>query len=156
MTASRSSRAGVLPWLAAVCGVVAFGLIVRFGVGGPVGDFLGGVLYTILIALLVYPVLAEGSDVRGRRSRVWRAAAIGGLIAVVIELLQLTGAPAALAAVFPPARLVFGTSFAALDFVAYACGALAFGVLGGLLARVRRGSSARRPSTRRARSRAGD
>ncbi|RZU64752.1 uncharacterized protein DUF2809 [Microterricola gilva] len=140
MTASRSSGTGVLPWLAAVCAVVALGLLVRFGVGGVVGDLLGGALYTILIALLVYPLLALGSVARGRLARVWLAAAIGCLFSVAIELLQLTGAPAALSTVFPPARLVFGTSFAALDLVAYACGALVFGVLGTLVA-TRRGQA---------------
>ncbi|MET0854022.1 MAG: DUF2809 domain-containing protein [Microterricola sp.] len=141
MTASRSAGAGVLPWLAAVCGVVALGLIVRFGLGGGLGDAVGGVLYTILIALLVYPLLTLGPIGRGRRARVWLAAAIGGLVSVAIELLQLTGAPAALSTVFPPARLVFGTSFAVLDLVAYACGALVFGAVGALLATRRRQAS---------------
>lgn len=134
MASTRSVRTGVLPWLAAVCGVVALGLIVRFGVGGALGDFVGGVLYTILIALLVYPLLSLGRIGRGRRARVWLAAAIGGLISAAIELLQLTGIPAALSAVFPPARLVFGTSFAALDLWAYAAGALLFGAVGTLVA----------------------
>ena len=133
MTHAGSARTGVLPWLAAVCAVVAIGLAVRFAVGGPLGDVVGGMLYTVLLALLLYPLLALGSGGSGRRARVWLAAALGGVLSVAIELLQLTGLPAALATVFPPARLILGTSFAALDLVAYAIGALLFGAVGTLL-----------------------
>jgi hypothetical protein len=124
MTPARSARAGVLPWLAVVGGVVVLGLIVRFAIGGPVGDFVGGMLYTVLIALLLTPLF----------TRPWLAAALALAISVAIELLQLTGFAAALATEFPPARLVFGTTFAVLDLWAAAAGALVFAVISTLLA----------------------
>lgn len=43
-------------------------------------------------------------------------------ICVIVELLQLTALPAVLAGVFPPARLVLGTTFVATDLVSAAFG----------------------------------
>ncbi len=51
-------------------------------------------------------------------------AAAAFTFACAIELLQLTGLPRAIVGAFPPARLLFGSSFDPLDFVAYAAGAL--------------------------------
>jgi hypothetical protein len=50
-------------------------------------------------------------------------------LCVLVEVLQLTGLPAAVVAVAPAARFVLGTTFWAGDLAAYTAGA----VLGGLL-----------------------
>ncbi|WP_281269075.1 DUF2809 domain-containing protein [Citricoccus nitrophenolicus] len=82
---------------------------------GPAGD----ALYAVLIYLLIALVLPA-------RPRVLVAGlALAGCLAV--ELLQLTGLSADLGALWPPLRLVLGTTFGFADLVAYAGGvALAY------------------------------
>ena len=101
--------------LAAIVVVACIGLTVHVMVDGPAGDFLADALYAFLTYLLVCVVAPRAS------AQV--VAAVSFLVCVVIEVSQLTGAPAALAEVFPPARLIFGTTFSPLDLVAYALGA---------------------------------
>jgi hypothetical protein len=88
--------------------VVAAGLAVRV-LPGLVGDGAGGVLYAVLLYLII--VLISPT----------RPATVVALLAIVvgvaIELAQLTPIPAALADALPPARLVFGTTFAPLDLI---------------------------------------
>ena len=50
-------------------------------------------------------------------------------LCVAIEVLQLTGAPAGLAEFFPVARLLLGTTFSAIDLVAYLVGMLGAAVV---------------------------
>lgn len=123
-------------WLGLIPAVVALGLFVRFVVAGPVGDFLGGVLYTVLIAVIVFPLVTAivgrrmPVNQRALRNSPWIAAGVALAVSVAIELLQFSSIPAQLSEVFPPARLVLGTSFAPLDLVAYGVGALLAGVVG--------------------------
>ncbi len=72
-------------------------------------------LYAVLMYTVVIFVLP--------RIRPIMAAGIAYALCVVIELAQVTDGPAALAAAFPPARLILGTTFAPVDLVAYAVGA---------------------------------
>lgn len=128
-------------WLGVVIGVVAIGLFARFVVPDPLGDFLGGVFYTVLIAVLVCPLVSLLLRLRmPQRPTLWRirhwiAAAVALAVSASIEFLQLSSIPEQLGALFPPARLVLGTSFAPLDLVAYCVGALLFGAVGTVSAR---------------------
>ncbi|WP_166874312.1 DUF2809 domain-containing protein [Salinibacterium sp. ZJ450] len=109
----RTLLAGVL--------VTAAGLLVHFTLAGAAADFTADALYAVL-AYLVVALLAPRMP----------PAALAGIaygLCALIELGQLTGLPAALAVLFPPARLLLGTTFAPLDLLAYAVG-----VAGALLA----------------------
>ena len=97
--------------------VVGVGLLVHFVATGPLADFLADALYAVLIYLLVtlfFPRMAPIASV---------GMAYG--VCAFIEVCQLTGGPAALAAAFPPSRLVLGTTFSPVDLAAYAVGVLA-------------------------------
>ncbi len=102
-------------FLAAVC-VTALGLAVHFLVPGDLGPLFADALYTVLVYLL----LALLSPKTAR----YLVAVAAFAISALIELAQLTGLPAQLAVIFPPSRLVFGTTFSAPDLLAYAVGAL--------------------------------
>lgn len=117
------------------------GLAVRFALGGIAGDLLGGVLYAVLVFLLV--TAASWLLRPSRPSRWWRIALLSAVLCGAVELLQLTGLPGQWAAVFPPARLVFGTTFSALDLVAYAAGAALAGAVASRTARPRQFSGNR-------------
>ncbi|WP_167041181.1 DUF2809 domain-containing protein [Salinibacterium sp. ZJ454] len=107
--------------LAAGVLVTAAGLLVHFTLAGAAADFTADALYAVL-AYLVVALLAPRMP----------PAAVAGIaygLCALIELGQLTGLPAALAVLFPPARLLLGTTFAPLDLLAYAVG-----VAGALLA----------------------
>jgi hypothetical protein len=102
-------------WIAAVgAGVIALGLLVHFTMGGAGADFLADSLYAVLIYLIVTFVVPS--------FRPLTVTAVAFAICAVIELLQLSGVPAALGEVFPPTRLVLGTTYAAVDILAYALG----------------------------------
>jgi hypothetical protein len=105
----RSAAVGI------AAGVVVLGLAVHFTLSGPVADFVADALYAVLMYTVVIFVLP--------RIRPIMAAGIAYALCVVIELAQVTDGPAALAAAFPPARLILGTTFAPVDLVAYAVGA---------------------------------
>lgn len=96
--------------------LLAFGLAARFGLSGAPADATGAIAYTAFAYLLL--ALAFPSAAPPRIG----AAAFG--FSAAVELFQLTGVPESLAGAFGPSRLVFGTSFAATDLVAYAAGAL--------------------------------
>ncbi|QTG81008.1 DUF2809 domain-containing protein [Arthrobacter crystallopoietes] len=87
----------------------------------------GDALYAVLIYLLVAAVAS--------RIPSWQAAAAALAVCTAVELLQLSPLPAALGEIFPPARLVFGTTFGMLDLVSYGTGVLAAGLLDGVLCR---------------------
>ncbi|MFI8411367.1 DUF2809 domain-containing protein [Paeniglutamicibacter gangotriensis] len=123
--------------VACVLPVIALGLGARFLGSGLAADLSGGVIYAVLIYVLATLL----------RPRAGQAAnAVAALVfCVLIELLQLTAFPTSLAAVFPPVRLVLGTTFVPLDLLAYAIGsALALGLdlLAGGLLRARRARTA--------------
>lgn len=124
-------------WCVAIVVVLFMGVVFRFGIGGVIGDFTGGILYTMLIAVLIYPLTSRPAlSGLKKLSRSWFAAGWALLISVAIEFFQLTGIPADLAKVFPPVRLVLGTSFVALDLLAYLVGAALAGLLGAYGARI--------------------
>ena len=94
--------------------IVITGLVVHFVTEGAVGDFVADALYAVLIFLLLSLFFVR---VNG-----WLIAGIAIALCTAIELFQLTGVPLAMAEAFPPARLVFGTTFIATDLIAYILG----------------------------------
>lgn len=112
----RAARRRILLAGAAVT-VVGAGLWARIALAGSMGDAAGGILY----AALVYLVLAFAAP----RARCFAVAAAAVVLCVLVELFQLTGWPAQWATVWPPLRLVFGTTFNPWDLPAYAAGAAA-------------------------------
>ena len=104
--------------LAAIGGlIVATGLLVHYLTEGIVGDFVGDALYAVLLYLVVSFVMVS------RSSR--QVAVVAILLCVAVEVFQLTGVPESLAEHFTPVRYLLGTTFNALDLVAYAVGVLA-------------------------------
>lgn len=100
----------------------AAGLVARVGLRGVPGTAwwtgpLGDALYAVLAFLLVAFAAPQA------RTAVLAAAALG--VCATIELLQLTGVPAALGRAFPPARLVLGTGFLWSDLLLYLVGVAA-------------------------------
>jgi len=110
-----TSRRPALVLAAAV--VTALGLLLHFLAAGSFANWTTDALYTVLV-YLVLALLLPGA----RRS--WLAVAAFAFSAV-IELAQLSDIPARLAETFPPSRLILGTTFSAMDLLAYAAGALA-------------------------------
>ncbi|WP_432147307.1 DUF2809 domain-containing protein [Streptomyces sp. bgisy029] len=96
---------------------VAAGLAVRAGADGAFAKYAGSALYTVLLCALVAFCAP----------RVRPVAVAGTALALswAIELLQLTGVPADLAARSVAARLVLGSTFNAPDLFWYAVGAAA-------------------------------
>ncbi|NHT19709.1 DUF2809 domain-containing protein [Cellulomonas sp. IC4_254] len=110
---------GGRPWAAtgaAAVLVVAAGLATaRYG-SGAAADALGDALYAVLVLLLVTLAVPR-----------WSRPAQAGLAVALcwaVEMSQLTGAPAAAAAVWPPLRYLLGTTFVATDLLWYAVGVL--------------------------------
>lgn len=97
--------------------VAIVGLLVHFLIPGDFASLVADALYTMLVYLMLALILPKAK-------RHWLALAAFA-ISAAIELAQLTGIPEQLAVSFPPSRLVFGTTFSALDLVAYALGAAA-------------------------------
>lgn len=97
---------------AALAGVVVVaGLAVHRGASSTASDIAGDALYAAM-AYLVVVVLAP-------RWPVWPVAAVAAGWCIAVELLQLTGLPAAWGAAFPPVRLVLGTGFDGRDILVY-------------------------------------
>ncbi|MEU7022012.1 DUF2809 domain-containing protein [Streptomyces sp. NPDC046203] len=94
---------------------VAAGLGVRAVGSGAVAKYAGDALYTVLVLTLVVLVAPRV------RPAVAAWTALG--FSCAVELFQLTGVPADLAARSTLARLVLGTSFNAPDLLWYASGA---------------------------------
>jgi hypothetical protein len=96
--------------------LIPIGLFLRFQPWGLLSDLSGGILYASLIYVLAaFLVPTATRTTVGLWALGWCAA---------VELLQLTALPSTAAHVFPPARLVLGTGFAATDLVAYVFGVL--------------------------------
>ena len=111
----------------AAAATVALGVVAKLAVPGLTGDLLGSALYTVLLALLlalIAPRLAAPV-----------AAGAATAASVGIELLQLTGLPAAAADAFPPVAWVLGSTFVATDLLGYLAGGVAGLVLLGVLRR---------------------
>ncbi|MFI6104336.1 DUF2809 domain-containing protein [Streptomyces sp. NPDC051310] len=120
---------------AAAALTVAAGLGVRSAATGEWAAFAGDALYTVLIVALVAAVAPR------LRPAVAAGTALG--FSYAVELFQLTGVPAALAARSALAPLVLGTSFHAPDLLRYAVGAAAgWAVYAGLCRRARRPEAA--------------
>jgi hypothetical protein len=109
-----SARIRVAAAAAAGLTVVA-GLAVRSGPGGWFAKGAGDALYTVLVYALVVLVAPA---LRPRRAAGWALA-----VSWAVELLQLTGVPAALSARSTLARLVLGTTFNLPDLALYVVGA---------------------------------
>jgi hypothetical protein len=104
---------------------------VRFVGSGTWTNHTGDALYAVLVYLLVAAVAPRIPGVL--------TAAAALTVCAAVELLQLSPLPAALGEIFPPARLVFGTTFGMLDLVSYGTGVLAAGLLDRVLRRRPRG-----------------
>jgi hypothetical protein len=101
--------------LAAVAGLILVtGLLVHFTIDSAAGNFVADALYAVMLFVVLSFAFVRTSS--------WRVALLTFVICVGIELLQLTGLPAFLAGVFPPSRLLLGTTFAAVDLLAYFLG----------------------------------
>ncbi|MFJ2620066.1 DUF2809 domain-containing protein [Glutamicibacter sp. NPDC087344] len=96
--------------------MVPLGLSARYLSHGLAADLSGGLLYAVLIYIL-FAILSP------KRSPLIPAA-LAGLWCFGIEFLQLTNLPAQISTAFPAAHLIFGSSFAALDLLAYTAGIL--------------------------------
>ena len=106
------TRRRTLAALAAV-GLVALGLLVS-RLDHPLADPVGDALYAAFVVALMVVVAPRA------RAGTVAVAALG--LCVLVELAQLTGIPAAVVDAVPAARYALGTTFAALDLVAYAVG----------------------------------
>lgn len=122
MTTTRPRpRAGRGParigWLLAAAVVVALGLLAPPLLPPPAGTLLGGALYTALLHTLLMaaaPRLGPGAAAGAALAASW-----------AVELSQLSGVPADLAAHSRLARLALGTTFDPADLLGYTLGALA-------------------------------
>jgi len=113
----------------AAAATVALGVVAKLAVPGLAGDLLGSALYTVLLALLLALVAPR------LPALVTTGAAT--VASVGVELLQLTGLPAAASATVSPAAWVLGSTFTPTDLLGY----LAGGVAGLVLLRVLRRAS---------------
>jgi hypothetical protein len=95
---------------------VGLGLGIRAASAGDVAKYAGDALYTVLLHTLAVAVAPRLKPL----TTAWIALGVSW----TVELLQLTGAPAALSRVSIVARLVLGSAFNAPDLVWYAVGAL--------------------------------
>ncbi|TFC01589.1 DUF2809 domain-containing protein [Cryobacterium adonitolivorans] len=97
--------------------IVVTGLLVHFSTTGIVGDFVGDALYAVLVYLVLSVVFVRRPS--------WQVAVAAILLCAALEVFQLTGLPTSLTELFAPFRYLLGTTFNALDLVAYAVGVLA-------------------------------
>jgi hypothetical protein len=100
---------------AALVVIVMAGLLVSRVGQGPVAGLVGDGLYAVMVYLLVALAVPKA-----------RPGVVGGIafgLCVMIELAQLTGVSASVVQAWWPARYLLGTTFQAVDLVAYAVGA---------------------------------
>ncbi|NQX16364.1 DUF2809 domain-containing protein [Rathayibacter sp. VKM Ac-2857] len=105
-----------LPFALAALGALALGLALRFLLVGLFADLAGSVLYVVLVALLVCVLLPRLPAVT--------AAGVALAWSIAMEQLQAIGAAARLVELWPPLRLVVGSTFSWLDIAAYVLGAV--------------------------------
>jgi len=110
---SRRPPSRVVAGLFAVA-LVAVGVAVS-RVEHPAADPVGDALYAAFVFALLVLIAPRA------RSGVLAAVTFG--ICAVVELAQLTGVPAAIVDAVPVARYALGTTFVAVDLLAYAVGA---------------------------------
>ncbi|POH58340.1 DUF2809 domain-containing protein [Arthrobacter glacialis] len=115
MALLKTPKSRRLALFIAATDVAVLGLALHFLVPGDLASLITDALFTVLVYLLLALILPTAK-------RHWLALSAFA-ISAFIEIAQLTGVPAQLAESFPPSRLVFGTTFSALDLVAYAVGA---------------------------------
>ncbi|MDR6906167.1 glycopeptide antibiotics resistance protein [Agromyces sp. 3263] len=131
---AETRRLRVLAVVAA-SGCLVLGLALQLLARTPLIDVLGSMLYVVFFGLLIVLVWPRLSALT--------VTAIALAVAMVIELLQLTPAPAAIVAALPVSRLLFGSAFDPMDLAAYVAGAVLLWLLLALLrvgaARVARG-----------------
>ncbi len=96
--------------------VVIVGVVARLIVPGLPADLLGSACYTALLFVLAALVLPRSPGVG--------LAVFAFVVSAVVEGLQLTGLPDAVARVAPLSRWVLGSTFVATDLLGYAVGAL--------------------------------
>jgi hypothetical protein len=102
--------------LVAASGCLVLGVLLQLLDRSPLVDVAGSVLYVGFAGMLLaalWPALSSAA-----------IAAVAFAFAAAVELLQLTAVPQGIVAAFPPARLLFGSSFDPFDLVAYAGGAV--------------------------------
>ena len=99
---------------AVALGLVGAGLVVS-QIDHPVADPVGDALYAAFVSALLVVVAP--------RARPVTVAAITFAFCAAVELAQLTGVPAAIVDAVPVARYALGTTFVAVDLIAYAVGA---------------------------------
>lgn len=112
--------------LTALVTILAGLSIAKFATGFA-ADAVADALYTVLVYTLVAALAPRLPSTV--------VAALAFALSAGIEFLQLTGIPAALGTIFPPARLVFGTTFVATDLIFYAVGAVCIAAIDALLRR---------------------
>lgn len=117
MALIKTPKSRRLALFIAATDVAVLGLALHFLVPGDIASLITDALFTVLVYLLLALILPTAK-------RHWLALS-SFAVSALIEIAQLTGVPAQLAQSFPPSRLVFGTTFSALDLVAYAVGAAA-------------------------------
>lgn len=109
----------------AILVVVPLGMILR-QLPGEFGNLAAGACFPILFGAIFWLISPRLSSLA--------CATLAFGLAAGIETAQLTPIPALLTNVFPPAYWLVGTTFAAIDLLGYALGALALAALGPVLA----------------------
>lgn len=109
-------------------------LLVPVGLGartlpGTLGDVAGGLLYAAMLVVLCALVAPAARSVT--------LGAVAAVIGVGVELLQLTGLPAALASAVPLSRVVLGSTFVATDLLVAVLGAAAAAAVDAVVRRAR-------------------
>ncbi|MGA7204136.1 MAG: DUF2809 domain-containing protein [Specibacter sp.] len=117
MPAAQNPTPRRLALFIAAAAVIVLGLALHFLARGEAANFITDALFTVMVYLLIGLIVPAA----GR----WWLAVGAFVLSTLIEISQLTGVPARLAEVFPPSRLVLGTTFSAPDIAAYALGAAA-------------------------------
>lgn len=107
------SRLGVV---AAGILVVIVGVFAKLIVPGLPGDLLGSACYTALLFVMAALVLPRSPGVG--------LAVFAFVVSTIVEVVQLTDMPDAVARVAPLSRWVLGSTFVATDLLGYAVGAL--------------------------------
>lgn len=96
--------------------VIGAGLGSRWVLAGLAAKLAGDALYTVLIYVLTLAARPE--------TRIARAMAVALGVSFAVEIFQLTPYPAWLSSQHVILRLIFGTTFGAVDLAGYVMGAL--------------------------------
>lgn len=97
--------------------VVGLGVVAKLVVPGLPGDLLGSACYTALLFVVAAFVASRAPGVL--------LALVAFDLSTLVEALQLTDLPDAVARVAPLSRWMLGSTFVATDLLGYAAGALA-------------------------------